>query len=63
MADLIINVNLKVRKNDKDYIFSCENGADLGEAYSAYCEIGQWFIEKITEAEKAKKPKEETCPE
>ena len=59
MADLEIKVSVKVKKNEKQYEFICENGSDLGEAYSAYCEIGQWFLERITESEKAKRPKEE----
>lgn len=56
MAEIRSIVQVVVRRDEKEFIFSCENGADLGLAYSAYCEMGQWFIERITEAEKQKQP-------
>ena len=59
MAELKVQLFLNVKRGDKEYSFVCENGSDLGESYSAYCEIGKWFVERITEAEKSKEPKEE----
>lgn len=56
MAEIKSLITIIVKKQDKEFVFSCENGSDLGTAYSAYCEMGQWFVEKITEAENQKQP-------
>ena len=56
--DVNVKAFVTVKKNDNEFSLVCANNANLGEAYSAWQEIGQWLVEKIQQDLAARKPVE-----
>ena len=57
-AEVLAKAFITVKKEGGDYSLVCSNSANLGEAYSAWQEIGTWLVEKIQADLAARKPAE-----
>ncbi len=54
---------IKIKKNEKDYLFYCENASPLGEVYDALAEMRQVILQIMTEREKEKEKEPEPSKE
>lgn len=57
-AEVLAKAFITVKKEGGDYSLVCSNSANLGEAYSAWQEIGEWLVDRIKTDIEARKPKE-----
>jgi hypothetical protein len=57
-AEIIVKAFVTVKKEKGEYALVCSNSADLGEAYTAWQEIGAWIVERIQQDLAARKPAE-----
>lgn len=54
--DINVKVFVTVKKENAEYSLICNSNANLGEAYSAWQEIGVWIVEKIKQDLENRKP-------
>lgn len=52
---------ITVKIGDNDYSLFCSNSANLGEAYRAWQEIGNWIVGQIQKDLESRKPQEATA--
>ncbi len=56
--EVIVKAFVTIKKNDNEYSLVCSNNANLGEAYSAWQDIGAWIVDKIQQDLATRKPQE-----
>ncbi len=50
MVDVRVQAFISVKKEDREYSLVCSNDSKLGEAYDAWREIGDYLVQRISEA-------------
>jgi hypothetical protein len=51
-----VNATIKVLKNEREHVYSCDNGSPLGEAFDVLTEMRNYIIQRIQEQEIKKEP-------
>jgi hypothetical protein len=57
-AEVVGMAHITVKKGDTQYALVCSNTANLGEAYQAWQEIGQYLVDRIQQDLASRKPVE-----
>jgi hypothetical protein len=57
-AEVIMKAFVTVKKEKGEYALVCSSSSDLGEAYTAWQEIGNWIVDRIQADLAARKPQE-----
>ncbi len=57
-VEVLAKAFITVKKEDREFSLVCANNANLGEAYAAWQDIGNWLVERIQQDLEARKPQE-----
>lgn len=58
MVDVSTKAFLMVKKEEREYHFSCSNSSSLGEIYDVLREMTAYVVEKVNDFEKTQQPKQ-----
>jgi hypothetical protein len=58
IPEVLGKAHIIVKKGENEYVLVCNNNANLGEAYSAWQDIGACLVNKIQQDLESRKPVE-----